>query len=85
MSWLFESGGQSIGASVSASVQWILEMTEHSNEYFNEYSGLISFRIDWFDLAVKQTQEFPLASQFEGINSLALSLLYGPTPISVFT
>ena len=39
MSWLFTSGGQSIGASASS-----------------EYSGLISFRIDWFDLlAVKGT------------------------------
>ena len=36
MSWLFTSGGQSIGASASASV---LPMTD--------YSGLISFRIDW--------------------------------------
>ena len=39
MNQLFTSGGQSIGASASASV---LPM--------NEYSGLISFRIDWFDL-----------------------------------
>ena len=37
MSQLFPSGGQSIGASSSASV-------------LNEYSGLISFRIDWFNL-----------------------------------
>ena len=39
MSQLFASGGQSIGASASAS---------------NEYSGLISFRIDWFDLLAVQ-------------------------------
>ena len=38
MSWLFLSGGQSIGASAS------------SISPSNEYSGLISFRIDWFDL-----------------------------------
>ena len=38
MSWLFESGGQSIVALVSASVLLI------------SYSGLIFFRIDWFDL-----------------------------------
>ena len=37
------SGGQSIGVSASASV---LPM--------NEYSGLISFRIDWFDLLAVQ-------------------------------
>ena len=46
----------------------------------NEYSGLISFRIDWFDLlAVQGTQESSLAAQFKSINSLVLSLLYGPT------
>ena len=43
VSWLFTSGGQSTGASASASVPP------------NEYSGLISFRIDWFDLAVQGT------------------------------
>ena len=42
MSWLFPSGGQrSFNFSISPS---------------NEYSGLISFRIDWFDfLAVQRT------------------------------
>ena len=41
MSWLFTSGGQSIGTSVQ-------------HQSFHEYPGLISFRIDWFDLlAVK--------------------------------
>ena len=42
MSWVFASGGQSIGAfgfSISPS---------------NEYSGLISFGIDWLDLLVVQ-------------------------------
>ena len=43
MSQLFPSGGQSIGASASASVL-----------PSNEYSGLISFRIDWFDLLAVQ-------------------------------
>ena len=44
MSWLFASGGQNIGASASASV------------LPSEYSGLISFRIAWFDLfAVQET------------------------------
>ena len=37
-SQFFASGGQSIGVSASASV------------LSNEYSGLISVRIDWFDL-----------------------------------
>ena len=39
MSQFFASGGQSIATSASAS---------------NEYSGLISFRIDWFDLLAGQ-------------------------------
>ena len=51
----------------------------------NEYSGLISFRIEWFDLLFVQgtTQEFSPAPQFKSINSLMLSLLYGPTLTSV--
>src|SRR5574341_1556876 len=45
----------------------------------NEYSGLISFRIDWFDLLVVQgTLESSPAPQFQSISSLALSLFYGP-------
>ena len=43
MSQLFASGGQNIGVSASTSV---LPM--------NIYSGLISFRIDWFDLHAVQ-------------------------------
>ena len=43
---------------------------------YNDYSGLISFRIDWFDLlAVQGTQESSPALQFESIGSLTLSLL----------
>ena len=50
----------------------------------NEYSGLISFRIDWFDLlAVQETLRSLLTSQFKSINSLALSFLYGPTFTSI--
>ena len=68
MSQLFASGGQSIGASVSASV---LPMN---------YSGLISFRTGWFDfLALQGTLKSSPTPQFESINSLSLSLLYGPT------
>ena len=44
----------------------------------NEYSGLISFRIDWSDLAVQgTTQESSPAPQFKSISSSSLSLLYG--------
>ena len=50
----------------------------------NEYSRLISFRIDWFDLCCpRDSQESSLAPQFKSINSLALSLLYGPTLTSI--
>ena len=44
----------------------------------SEYSGLIPFRIDWFDLfAVQRTlKESSPTPQFENINSLVLSLLY---------
>ena len=42
---------------------------------FNEYSVLISFRIDWFDLAIHGILlESSLAPQFESINSWALNL-----------
>ena len=51
----------------------------------SEYSGLISFRIDWFDLlAVPGTlKSFP-APQFESINSSLLNLLYGQILIMTF-
>ena len=49
-----------------------------------EYSRLISFRMDWFDLAVQGTfkESFP-ALKFENMNSSVLSLLYGPTLTSI--
>jgi len=72
MSWFFISGGHSVGASASASV------------LLKEYSGLISFRIDWFDLlAVQGTFKSSPTPQLESIYSLALSLLYGPILTSV--
>ena len=50
----------------------------------SEYSGLISFRIDSFDLlAVQRTQESSLAPQFKSISSSDLSLFYGPPLISI--
>ena len=47
----------------------------------DEYSGLISFRIDWFDLFAVQGTPAP---QFESINSSALNLLYGPVLTSAY-
>ena len=72
MSQFFTSGGQNIGVSASASV---LPMN----------IGLISFRVDWFDLLVVQgtLQESSPTPQFKNINSLALSFLYSPTLTSI--
>ena len=51
----------------------------------NEHSGLISFRIDWFDLlAVPGTlQESSTTPQFRNINSSVHSFLWGPTLTSI--
>ena len=50
----------------------------------NEYWGLISFRIDWFDLlAVQGTPESSPTPQFKSINFSVLSFLYGPTFTSI--
>ena len=50
----------------------------------NEYLRLISFRTDWLlCCSPSDSQESSLAPQFESINSLVLSLLYGPTLTSV--
>ena len=55
------------------------------NSPWNEYSGLVSFRIDSFDLlAVQGTLKSLLQyQQFKIINSSALSFLYSPTLTSV--
>ena len=51
---------------------------------FYEYSGLIFFRIHWFYLlGVQRTLKSPLQHQIDSINSSALSLLYGPTSMSI--
>ena len=71
MSQLFPSSDQSIG--------WCFSISPS-----NEYSGLMSFRIDWFDLfAVQGTQESSPTPQFKSINSSTLSFLYSPTLISI--
>ena len=50
----------------------------------NEYSGLISFRIDWFDLlAVQGPLKYYLAPQFKSISSSVLRLLCGSTLTSI--
>ena len=55
-----------------------------STSPFSEYSGLISFRIDWFDLlAVQGTQKSYPTLQFKSINSSAVSFLHSPTLTSI--
>ena len=51
----------------------------------SEYSGLISFRMDWFNLLAVHgaSEESSPTPQFKSINSSALSLLYGPTLTSI--
>ena len=72
MSQLFTSGGQSIGAWSAASV-----LPMNIQDWFP--SGLTG----WISLQSKDSQESFPAPQFKGINFLALSLLYGPTLISM--
>ena len=71
MSWLFTSGGQSIGVYLSISPS-------------HDYSGLISFRIDWFDhLAVQGALK---SLQHHGSKASVLqcsAFFYGPTLTSV--
>ena len=70
MSQLFTSGGQSIGASAS-----VLPMSIQG--WFPlGLTGLISLQ-SW------DSQEFSPIPQFESISSLAFSLLYGPSLISI--
>ena len=65
VSWLLESGGQSIGVSASTSV---LPMNIH---------GWFPCKIDWFDLLALSKGLWRVFSN--SINSSALSFLYGPT------
>ena len=77
MSQFFTSGNQSIG-SFSFSIS-------PSKDYSSEYSGLISFRIDWFDLLeVQGTLKSLLQNQIsKSTNSSALSLPHSPTFTSI--
>ena len=72
VSQLFASCGQSIGASPLASV-----LPMNIQDWFP--LGLTV----WSPWSPRDSQESSPASQFKSINSLALSLLYGPTLTSV--
>ena len=73
MSQFFASGGQSIGTSALASV---LPMNVQG-QFLLGLTGLMS-------LQSKGLSRTSPAPQIEGINSLALSLPYGPTLTSVY-
>ena len=49
----------------------------------NEYSGLIFFRIDWFDLLAVQGTLKSLLQYYSSKASMVLSFLYGPTFTSI--
>ena len=50
----------------------------------NEYSGLISFRIDWFDLlAVQGLSRVFSNTTVQKLYSSVISFLYGPIPTSI--
>ena len=51
----------------------------------NECSGLISFKIDWFDLlAIQGTLNSLPTPQLKSISSLVLNFLNGPTLTSIY-
>ena len=68
----FSSGGQSIGILASASLL-----------PSNEYPGLISLRIDWFDLAVQGTHKGLLQHHSPKASILWLSAFFDPTVTSI--
>ena len=72
VSWLFASAGQSIRASALASV-----LPMNIRGWFP--LGLTG----WSSCCSRDSQEFSPAPQFESINSSALKLPCGPTPISI--
>ena len=68
--------------SSSHQVAKVLELP-FQHQPFNEYSGLISFRIDWFDLLAVQETLKSLPQHHSLKASLAFSLLYDPTLTSI--
>ena len=64
--WLFASGGQSVGTS------------DLSISPSDEHSGLIFFRIDWFEFLVVEgnSQKSSPGPEFENITSSVLNLFY---------
>ena len=72
MTWLFTSGGQSIGTSASGSV---LPM--------NIQGWFMLGWLVWYHCCPRDSQESSPVPEFESINSLVFHLFYGPTLTSV--
>ena len=70
MNWLFAAGGHSMGTS-------LLVLPMNIQDWFPS-NGLV-----WSPCTPRDSQESSPAPQFESINSLALSLLYGPALTSI--
>ena len=71
-SWLFASGGQSIGASILASV-----LPMNIQDWFPlRLTG-------WSPCSPRDSQESSPTPQFKSINSSGISFLYGPTLTSI--
>ena len=78
LSWLFASRSQSTGASASASVLSV----SIQDGFPLGLTGLLSLLL-WSPCCPRDSQESSPASQFESINSSALSLSDGPTLTSI--
>ena len=76
MSWLFTSGGQSIGASASTSV-----LPMNIQGWFP--LGLTGWLV-WSPCCPRDSQASSPAPQFDSLNSSALSLSYGPFLTSIY-
>ena len=81
MSQFFTTGSWSFSFSISLSNESVLRITwpkywnfSFSNSPSYEYSGLISFRIDWFDLAIQGTLKSLLQHHSAKVSILQLSV-----------
>ena len=73
---------QWVSSSHQVTKYWSLSLSISPSK---EYSGLVSFRIDWFDLLARSPRDSQESSptQFKSITSSALSFLYSPTLTSI--
>ena len=82
----FSSCPQSFPASGSFPVNWLFTYWSFSFSPSSEYIFMVDFLKDWLvwvSCSLRDSQESSQAPQFESINTLVFSLLYGPTLTSV--